>query len=177
MPIKKTDPPSLQIGVSACLLGHRVRYDGNHRYDDHVIKSLTNVFQLIGICPEMEIGLGVPRATIQLQKINGQLRLVSVANPGLDYTEAMISFAKTYLEQQQLSGLVLKDRSPSCGVNNTIINDNLDHKNTMGHGLFTQTITTTRPELPIISAEQLQQRDAVDNFIAQVRSFAATCTH
>jgi uncharacterized protein YbbK (DUF523 family) len=173
VPVKKTDPP-LQIGVSACLLGHRVRYDGNHRYDDHVIKSLTTIFQLIGICPEMEIGLGVPRATIQLQKIDGQIRLVSVTDSDQDYTEAMTSFAKDCLEQQQLSGLVLKDRSPSCGVANTIINNG---QNTMGHGLFTQTITTIRPELPIISAEQLQQRGAVDNFIAQVKAFAATCTH
>lgn len=173
MPVNKTDP-LLQIGVSACLLGHLVRYDGNHRYDDYVIKNLTHVFKLIGICPEMEIGLGVPRATIQLKKIDNQIRLVSVSDPDQDYTEAMTHFAKNYLEQKNLSGLVLKDRSPSCGVDNTVINNDLDNQNIMGHGLFTQTIATTKPQLPIISAEQLQQRDAVDNFIAQVKNFAAT---
>ena len=129
---------------------------------------------MIGICPEVEIGLGVPRPPIQLQLINKQIKLVAVDNPDQDYTEAMIEFSKRYLEQYALSGMVLKDRSPSCGVGNTPIHSN---QSTLAHGLFTQTIINNQPNMPIISAEQLQQPGAVASFIAQVNHFSTTQNH
>ena len=151
-----------------------MRYDGNHRYDNLVVNSLTDSFQLIGICPEVEIGLGIPRAPIQLKQVKNQIKLVAVDNPDQDYTEAMINFSQYCLEHYAFSGLVLKDRSPSCALGNAAIINEHKQPDSYGHGLFTQTFVTARPDLPIISAEQLQQPSAVDHFIAQVKLFAAT---
>lgn len=129
---------------------------------------------MIGICPEVEIGMGVPRPPIQLQLINKQIKLLAVDDPDQDYTETMIEFSKRCLEHYAFSGMVLKDRSPSCGVGNTPIHSS---PSTLGHGLFTQTITADQPNMPIISAEQLQQPGAVVLFIEQVKQFSVTQNH
>jgi uncharacterized protein YbbK (DUF523 family) len=105
------------IGVSACLLGEHVRYDGGHKRNTFLLEELAPHVRLIPVCPEVGIGLGVPREAIRLVRRGDRVRLLGSA--GADYTDAMRRWAGTVigeLRERKLSGFVLKKGSPSCGV-------------------------------------------------------------
>lgn len=164
----------LQIAVSACLLGRRVRHDGGHRYNQHLVSQLSEHFTLLGICPELAIGLGVPRATMALVQEQNKISILAVDNPDQDYTQDMINYSQDWLRLNDFSGLVLKDRSPSCGVSNTPIYNKQKQQTHLSHGLFTQTIMASLPDMPIISAEQLQQPGMLIKFIDDVKKFSTS---
>ncbi|MFP6672374.1 MAG: DUF523 domain-containing protein, partial [Pirellulaceae bacterium] len=115
-------PPTLpdkpRIAVSACLAGEAVRYDGDHKRHPQVVGLLASLFELIPVCPEVEIGLGIPREPIQLEQTTAGTRLVSVQSRQ-DYTLRMQQFARrtaVQIESWQACGYLLKSRSPSCGL-------------------------------------------------------------
>src|SRR5262245_15830797 len=112
------DLPPLRVGVSACLLGHEVRYDGGHKRDPFLTDTLGRWVEWVPVCPELELGLGVPRETIQLEGDPAAPRLVAPRS-GTDHTEAMGRLARTRvgaLARMRLDGYVLKKDSPSCGM-------------------------------------------------------------
>ena len=96
--------PIPKIAVSACLLGQPVRYDGGHKRDRFVADQLSQHLEIIPVCPEMEAGMGVPRPTIQLRRVQGQLRLVRSDDGSIDYTDVMAEVAKK--RAQQLRGRI-----------------------------------------------------------------------
>lgn len=145
-----------RIGVSACLLGQAVRYDGGDKFIP-AITGLTNEFELVPICPEVEAGLGVPRPPVQLVKKEDQLAALGVQNSELDVTDQLLAFC---IESEQLvktlSGLILKARSPSCGINSTpVLNDGSGEIKT-GSGLFADHLIQNFPEIPLIDEEGFQ---------------------
>src|SRR5438552_1694554 len=105
-----------RVGVSACLVGQRVRWDGDHKRSSGVAR-LARSIELVPVCPELELGLGVPREPIQLERGRG-VRLVSIVSR-VDVTDAMRLWSEARLDELRalrISGYVLKSKSPSCGL-------------------------------------------------------------
>src|ERR1035441_5067741 len=110
----------IRIGVSSCLLGEQVRFDGGHKRSDFLTGTLGRFVEFVPVCPELEIGLGVPHATVRLVRDCDHadaIRLVG-NKTGLDHTDKMNAYAQRHtaaLGREGLSGYVLKKDSPSCG--------------------------------------------------------------
>jgi uncharacterized protein YbbK (DUF523 family) len=159
----------IRIGISACLLGQRVRYDGAHKLNEFVVQSLGRVFEFVPFCPEVGIGLGVPRPPIQLTRVGATLRARGVSDPELDVTEALIAYANRAAPAlDALSGFVFKERSPSCGVAGIDVHDSNGSVRHDGVGIFARQLMRCAPQLPIAEAEWLKDRDAIERFIQRV---------
>lgn len=139
------------VGVSACLIGREVRYDGGHKWTAHVA-GLADLVELVPVCPEDEIGMGTPREPIHITRDG---RLVGVES-ATDHTDAMNAWATARLATlTDLDGYVLKARSPSCGLAGAA--------STGGRGLYAQRLTETYPDLPVT------EEDGVDDaFVERV---------
>ena len=107
----------LALGISSCLLGEEVRHDGGHKKHHWIVHTLGRFVEFRPVCPEMGIGLGVPRPRIRLTgKVNGP-RIVGTGDPALDVTETLAAFGRQQAEAlDDISGYIFKNRSPSCGV-------------------------------------------------------------
>jgi len=159
------------IAVSACLLGHKVRYDGAHQIQPLIISSLAEEFKLLAVCPEMEIGLGVPRAKIELLKKAQQTRVLSTQEPIVDLTQTLQNFAEEFLNSANISGFILKDKSPSCGVGNCKIKDLDGQIQTNGTGIFAASILQLKPNMPLLQSDKVTGKQAFQSFIKQVRVY------
>lgn len=108
----------IRIGISACLLGQEVRFDGGHKRNEFLVDMLGRFVEFVPVRPEVDLGLGVPRETLRLLRDGGETRLVANKS-GVDHTAAMNAYARKRvagLGGEQLSGYVLKKDSPSCGM-------------------------------------------------------------
>jgi uncharacterized protein YbbK (DUF523 family) len=108
----------LRLGVSTCLLGENVRFDGGHKKDNYLTGTLARLVEWVPVCPEVEIGLGTPRESLRLVGKPEAPRLVTTKTQR-DHTETMLEFARAKIEQLQrlnLNGYILKKDSPSCGM-------------------------------------------------------------
>src|SRR5262245_49711214 len=113
----RTDAP-IRIGISSCLLGQEVRYDGGHKRDAFLTETFGRYVQWVPVCPEVEIGLGIPREPIRLVGADRDVHLVGTRT-GTDHTRVMQEYAAKRvreLAQEDLCGYVLKKSSPSCGM-------------------------------------------------------------
>lgn len=162
--------PKKSIAISACLLGHKVRYDGAHQ-ENKIIQQLAECFTIIPICPEVEIGLGVPRAKIALHQQGEKIRLLTCCQPVTDLTEQMITYARSFLHSYVLSGIILKDKSPSCGVENCKQYDQSGTMQQNGTGIFAATILQLKPDLPMLQSNVVVQPSDLDGFIQQVYAY------
>jgi len=163
----------INIGISACLAGEPVRYDGGHIYIAELYEYLSSMFTLVPVCPEVAIGMGVPRAPIQLVGESATARAIGVHSPALDVTDRLSAFAKHTLQSRPaLDGFVLKARSPSCGLVTTPIYDNCNQQTGIGSGVFTRTLHTTHPTMPLIDESCISNRVKMDLFIVQVCVYA-----
>jgi uncharacterized protein YbbK (DUF523 family) len=144
----------IKIGVSACLLGARVRFDGGHKRSNFLVDTLGSFVEFVPVCPEVEIGLGVPRETLRLvrdSKTAHAPRLVANIT-GTDLTDKMNSYAQRRLAalgSQELSGYVLKKDSPSCGIERVRVYGSLGTPTRDGSGLFAAALISRYPSLPI----------------------------
>ena len=156
------------VGVSACLLGEEVRYDGDHKLDDFVSGALARIVELRPVCPEVDIGLGVPREPIRLESSGNGTRLVA-SESGTDLTAAMRTYAEAKvreLDTEGICGYVLKSRSPSCGLENVPVAGGSD-----GSGLFTAALSELCELLPLVEETGLVTDDAREVFLAQVLAY------
>lgn len=159
------------IGISSCLLGDNVRYDGGHKKNNYITDTLSQYFEFKAFCPEMDIGLGVPRETIHLVNINDQIRCVGTKSKTLDVTDALINSAENQKAwHQQLSGYILKKGSPSCGMERVKLYK--ENKNTMpeniASGLYAKRLMDNFPLLPIEEEGRLCDARLRENFIKRV---------
>lgn len=148
---RSADRPRLRVGVSACLLGQAVRYDGGHKRDDFVVDVLSRFVTYVPVCPEVELGLGTPREPIRLERRGGSVRLLGVRS-GEDRTEAMESFADARtkaLEAEDLAGYILKKDSPSCGMGRVKVFGRAGGPTKDGAGLFAAALMERFPLLPV----------------------------
>ena len=158
------------IGVSSCLLGQAVRYDGNHKQNQTVLNLLQQNFSYRSFCPETEIGLGVPREAIQLVSNRSGIICIGTKTEALDVTQPLRGIADQQSWGQLLSGYIFKARSPSCGVDDVPI-FHPTKKLANGRGLFTKRFLELFPDLPIADEQQLDNSEFRQNFIAQVQTY------
>ena len=168
-----TVPDKPRIAVSACLVGEAVRYDGDHKRHPQVVGLLANLFELLPICPEGEIGLGIPREPIQLEQTTAGVRLVAVQSRQ-DYTLRMQQFARrtaVQIESWQASGYLLKSRSPSCGLQDVKLFDSDGSFQRSGQGIFTRELEQHGQGLPLAEETALEDDTRREHFIEQVQAF------
>jgi uncharacterized protein YbgA (DUF1722 family)/uncharacterized protein YbbK (DUF523 family) len=177
----------IRIGISSCLLGEQVRFDGGHKRSDFLVETLGRFVEFVPVCPEMEIGLGVPRETLRLvrdgnDKDTRALRLVA-NQTGLDHTEKMNAYAQRRtiaLAREDLSGYVLKKDSPSCGMERVRVYGVSGTATRDGAGLFASALMRKFPNLPIEEEGRLNDSHLRENFVERVfayrrlRSFFST---
>jgi uncharacterized protein YbbK (DUF523 family) len=159
------------IAVSACLLGYKVRYDGEHQANES-IQPLSEVFELLPVCPEMEIGLGVPREKIALHQQGLMTRLLTCGyGESIDLTEKVQDYAQRFLQMPNLAGMILKDKSPSCGVSNCKQWLATGEVDSTGTGVFAATVMQLAPKLPMLQSHLVEQQNEFHAFINQVKCY------
>ena len=159
----------LKLGVSSCLLGESVRYNGEHKRDSTVIDLLGQQFEAVPVCPEVELGMGVPREPVRLVANDASSERMVGSESGKDWTQAMVDFNSIKLEalrQQNLSGFIFKSRSPSCGRGNVPLHHEQEKSSTVG--LFAHALMQYFPSLPVIDEEALQDEIVRQDFVARV---------
>jgi uncharacterized protein YbgA (DUF1722 family)/uncharacterized protein YbbK (DUF523 family) len=158
----------IPVGISSCLLGEAVRFDGSHKRDAYIIGTLGDYFEFQPCCPEVAIGLGVPRPSIHLVKTELGIRCVGVKNQQLDVTEALQQYAIDLKPRlQDLCGYILKKDSPSCGMERVKVYQNQLPKRE-GVGIFAQQLQAQSPYLPIEEEGRLGDSGLRENFIQRV---------
>ena len=160
----------IRVGVSSCLLGEEVRYDGGHKRDAFLTRDLARHVRLVPLCPEIEIGLGVPRETIRLERHGGEVRLVAPAS-GADHTESMSRFSRAAAERIAAAGLdgyVLKKSSPSCGMERVKVYDENGSPSPTGRGLFAEALIERLPLLPLEEEGRLRDPRLRERFAERV---------
>ena len=166
---------TVKIGVSACLAGYRVRYDGKDQRSLVVERELTPHFELIPVCPEVGAGMAVPRPPIQIIHSRAGIRLCEVDNHEHDVTLQLRRYAQQVIAElgSELSGFVFKSRSPSCGIDGTpcFDEDGLQQLS-VGAGLFAGMLMKQFPQLPVIDECKLEQPQECREFIRRVREYA-----
>lgn len=160
---------SIRVAVSECLLGARVRWDGSHNGDVWPRKRLEAIFALVGLCPEVGIGMGVPRPPIQLMGDAAAPRVVAVDNRELDYTDQLASWHETTAGTlADASGYIFADRSPSCGLKGVKVYAEDGSWKRIGTGIHAAAVATAYPELPRVDAEDLMVVEALEDFAVAV---------
>ncbi len=170
---KAADAAPVRVGVSACLMGEAVRFDGGHKRNDFLADALGNFVEFVPVCPEVEIGLGVPRATLRLVREKSETRLLA-NDTGADHTQAMLRFAErraVALAREDLSGYVLKKDSPSCGMERVRVYgaDGILWRD--GRGLFARVLLARYPNLPVEEEGRLKDPQLRENFIERVFAY------
>jgi uncharacterized protein YbgA (DUF1722 family)/uncharacterized protein YbbK (DUF523 family) len=166
-------PERVRIGISSCLLGERVRFDGGHKRDAFLTDVFGRYVEWVPVCPEIEIGLGVPRETLRLRNDDGRVRLVSPGS-GADHTEKMKAWSASRIEQlanQNLCGYVLKRSSPSCGLERVKVYRNTGLLHRDGVGLFAAALTNRLTNLPVEEEGRLNDPRLRENFVSSVFSY------
>ena len=166
----QTTVSPIRVGVSACLLGQQVRYDGGHKADPFIIETLGRYFCWVPVCPEMEIGLGTPREPIRLEGEVLAPSLIAIES-GHDHTAGMQRFAAQRVPQFAelgLHGYILKKNSPSCGMTGVRVYGSSGRPRRSGRGVFAQALMTRWPLLPVEEEGRLQDPGLREHFIERV---------
>jgi len=173
----------IRIGVSACLLGQKVRYDGGHKRSDFIVDTLGPFVEFVPVCPEVEMGLGTPRRSLRLVGSAGSAESVQlIENPSrgraesepANFTAAMNDFARARvaaLATEHLSGYVLKKDSPSCGMERVRVYGAGGMPIRNGRGLFAAELIRANPNLPVEEEGRLGDPRLRENFIERVFAY------
>lgn len=168
----------LRIGVSACLLGSRVRFDGQHKRDPFLTELLAPFVKWVPVCPEVEVGMGIPREPVRLVRGPRGRSLMLGNTTGEDWTarmEALAARRAEALAREELSGFVLKSRSPSCGMERVKVYDAAETKaqpKREGVGLFARALRDRLPNLPVEEEGRLEDAALRENFLERVFAYA-----
>ena len=161
---------SIRVGVSACLLGQPVRYDGGHKADPFIVEKLGRYFAWVPVCPEVELGLGTPRETLRLVGDASAPNLFATVT-GRDHTAAMHRFATDRVAQLAglgLHGYILKNNSPSCGMVGVPVYDSSGRLRNSGRGLFAEALAARLPLLPVEEEGRLHDPGLREHFVERV---------
>ncbi len=160
----------IKVGISSCLLGEPVRYNGGHRRDHFLYEVLGRFFDYVPVCPEVECGLSAPRESMQLRGSAEEPRLVTLKT-GVDRTEQMKIWAVRRMEQLRSEGLcayIFKYDSPSCGLFRVKLYGEKGCQGRMTAGLWARAFTEAFPGLPVEEEGRLHNPDIRENFIERV---------
>jgi len=164
------DPsPPIRVGISSCLLGDEVRFDGGHKRDAYITGTLAKVFEFVPVCPEMAIGLGTPREPIRLVRIAGEVRVRGVRHPDLDVTQRLRDYGREMAARlPDLSGYLFKRGSPSCGMGRVRIDTEQGMPVTSGPGAYAGAFMAVQRLLPCEEEGRLGDPSLRENFIARI---------
>ena len=164
----------LRIGISSCLLGDEVRFDGGHKRDAFLTGTLAPFVEWVRVCPEVEVGMGIPRETLRLVNVSGDTRMITTRT-AIDYTDGMREYAARrtqQLESMDLRGYVLKKDSPSCGMERVKVYDSAGTAPARtGVGIYAAVLKDRFPALPIEEEGRLQDPVLRENFIERVFAY------
>jgi uncharacterized protein YbgA (DUF1722 family)/uncharacterized protein YbbK (DUF523 family) len=174
MPLFLNTPDQLThkipIGISACLLGENVRYNGGHSHSNYCDNVLSEYFEYQKFCPEMAAGFGTPRPTLRLEGDPNSPRMTFTKNTGEDVSEAFMAASNPYLEKlSHLDGYILMKKSPSCGMERIKVYQENGHPHMQrSAGLFTKELQKRYPLLPIEEDGRLNDPILRENFLLRV---------
>lgn len=160
----------IKIGISRCLLGDRVRYDGTHKRDHFLVDTLGRHVAYIPVCPEVECGMPVPRESLRLVGDAENPRLLTLKTKK-DYTDQMNAWAKDRLDelaQENLCGFIFKKSSPSSGLYKVRVYTEAGMPSRMGSGLFAKAFTKRFPRVPVEEDGRLNDPKLRETFIEQI---------
>lgn len=163
----------IRIGVSSCLLGQEVRFDGGHKHSHYLTDTLAGYFDLVPVCPEVEVGMGVPRETIRLEGGVDDPALVAPRS-GRDWTDPMKSWSQRRVRElaaENLAGFVFKKKSPSCGLFRVPVAQSKGPSLHQGVGLFAAEFTRTFPLVPVEEEGRLLDARLRENFLERVFAY------
>ncbi len=155
LPIYKSANLPIRIGISSCLLGEEVRFDGGHKRDAFLTGTFGQFVEWVPVCPEVECGLGTPRESMRLVSVDGRVRMLT-GKTAVDHTDRMSRYAERRVEQlasDELCGYVLKKDSPS------------------GRGIFASALLARFPSLPVEEEGRLSDPRLRDNFVERVFAY------
>ena len=163
----------IRLGISACLLGERVRFDGGHKRDPFLVETLGQFVDWVPVCPEVESGLDAPREAMRLVQVEGQVRLLTTRTTE-DQTDNMHRYARRRVDalaDEGLFGFVLKKDSPTCGLERVKVYGTGGVPAKSGRGLFADALVTRFPMLPIEEEGRLNDPRLRENFVERVFAF------
>jgi uncharacterized protein YbbK (DUF523 family) len=164
--VGEPDDPPLRLGISSCLLGDEVRWDGGHKRHEWLAGVLGPRVEWVRVCPEVEIGLGVPREPIRLERRGDGVRLLATESRR-DLTAVMTEWAKSRVRSLgDLDGYVLKSRSPSCGLGPVPV-----HGGGPGRGLFAAALAAAHPDLPVVEETHLSRDEDRARFLQRAAAY------
>ncbi len=160
----------IKVGISACLLGHKVRYNGGHKHDRYITDTLGLYFDFVPVCPETECGLGIPRETMRLVGDAEAPRLVT-SRSQIDHTDRMQTWADNRLlalEKENLCGFIFKKDSPSSGMQRVKVFNPKGMPEKKGVGIFARAFINHFPRIPVEDEGRLHDPDLRENFIERI---------
>ena len=170
-PWKDDAPP--RVGISSCLLGQKVRWDGGHKRDRFLTETLSPYVEWVPICPEVELGMGTPREPVRLERRGEGVRMLATRS-GRDWTRPMNTWSARRareLTRLDLCGYVLKKDSPSCGMQRIEVHSENGAPRREGRGLFAQCLRARHPALPVEEEDRLQDPQLRENFIERIFAY------
>ncbi|MFD1008311.1 YbgA family protein [Oceanisphaera ostreae] len=164
----KFDPKVIRVGISGCLVGQKVRFDGGHKRSDFCSEQLAEFVEFVPVCPEMAIGLGSPRPSIRLVNLGEDI--IAQTAKGVDVTAALRDYGRNLATQfSGLSGYVLCAKSPSCGMERVRVYHESGKGNAKeGVGIYTQELMQAQPLLPLEEDGRLNDALLRENFVTRV---------
>ena len=170
--IRPVDADPVRIGVSSCVIGEEVRWNGGHSRQRYLTDMLGPFVEYVPVCPEVEVGMGVPRPTVRLVRENDDIRMIDPKNE-VDWTSSMRRLSRTRsseLADAGLHGFVLKKDSPTCGVFRVrIYTDSGVERN--GRGLFATALIQRMPHLPVEEEGRLNDARIRENFVERIFAY------
>lgn len=169
----ETGSEKIKIGISSCLLGNEVRWNGGHARDCYITDILGPHFDFVPVCPEVECGFGVPRETMRLVGDINAPRLVTTRT-NVDHTDRMLGWARRRvreLEKENLCGFIFKKDSPSSGMTRVKVFTDKNQPVKKGVGLFARAFMDHFPLLPVEEDERLHDPMIRENFIDRILTF------
>lgn len=163
----------VRLGISACLLGQHVRFDGGHKRDAFLTDLVGRFVEWVPVCPEVESGLPTPRETLRLVRVDDDVRMVTTRTAH-DHSPAMRRYAARRLQEladEDLSGFVLKKDSPSCGLERVKVYAEGEMPVRNGTGLFAAALTARFPLLPVEEEGRLMDAKLRENFIERIFAY------
>jgi uncharacterized protein YbgA (DUF1722 family)/uncharacterized protein YbbK (DUF523 family) len=162
----------IKIGISSCLLGNKVRYDGGHSHDRYLTQTLGLFTEYVPVCPEVECGMPIPREAVRLVGPTENPRLVT-QKTAMDKTDQMKTWIKGRLEElakEDLCGFIFKSKSPSSGLYRVRVYGDDCNVRKNGTGLFAKAFTKAFPRIPVEEAGRLNDPKLRENFIENIFS-------